>query len=143
MPREQPVGDEGYGFHIAFPNTAAGASKARRQFIAFVQHFRLEQHFVRDMEAAVGEALANAAEHGYKVCGTIRVEARLTPDCLEALVSDDGPGFSLRPVSTQRPAVNSPRGYGLFLMQTLVDELEVRDDGRAVWFRKYLQPDEA
>ncbi len=140
MASHDPIGSDGHGFHISLPNTAAAASHARRQFIRFIEHFRVSADLVADIEAVVGEALANAAEHGHKNHGTIRVEGTLTKGYLEASISDDGPGFFLRgPVSADHPPAHSPRGYGLFLIRTLVDELEFRNDGRTVWFRKRLE----
>ena len=139
MATQEPIGSEGHDFRISLPNTAAGASHARKQFVRFLEYFRLRSEVVSDLEAVVGEALANAAEHGYKRHGTIRVEALLTEAYLEATISDDGPGFFLRgPISVDHPPANSPRGYGLFLIRSLVEELEFRDDGKTVWFRKRL-----
>jgi anti-sigma regulatory factor (Ser/Thr protein kinase) len=143
MGSEELVGSDGHSFHMAIPNTAAGAAHVRKQFIRFVQRFNLRPDVAADLEAAVGEALANAAEHGYRRHGTIRVNALVTNDRLEASISDDGPGFFLRgPVSAEQPPPHSPRGYGLFLIRTLVDELEFRDDGKTVWFRKRLRTGE-
>ncbi len=138
---QNPTRSDGHGLRLALPNTAAGASHARKQFIRFVEHFRLPAELVADIEAVIGEALANAAEHGYKRHGTIRIEGSITDDYLEASVSDDGPGFFARgPVSLDHPPAHSPRGYGLFLIRTLVDELEFRNDGKTIWFRKRLGP---
>ena len=140
MASQEPIRSDGHGFHISLPNTAAGASHARKQFIRFIEHFRLSTELVDDIEVVVGEALANAAEHGYKHHGTIRVEASLTKEYLEASISDDGPGFFLRgPISVDHPPAHSPRGYGLFLIRALVDELEFRNDGKTIWFRKRLK----
>ena len=137
MASEEPLGSDGHAFHISLPNTASGAVHARKQFIKFLEHFRLDAHIVDDIQAAIGEALANAAEHGFRLHGTIRVEAVITDDYLDASVSDNGPGFFARgPVPVDCPPANSPRGFGLFLIQALVDELEFRNDGKTVWFRK-------
>jgi anti-sigma regulatory factor (Ser/Thr protein kinase) len=139
MASQDPISSDGHGFRIGLPNTTAGASLARRQFIRFIEHFRLRREVVADIETVIGEALANAAEHGYKRHGTIRVEALLREEYLEASVSDDGPGFFLRgPISVDHPPAHSPRGFGLFLIRALVEELEFRDDGKTVWFRKRL-----
>jgi anti-sigma regulatory factor (Ser/Thr protein kinase) len=137
MASQEPLRSDSHAFHISLPNTASGAVHARKQFIRFIEHFQLDSELVADMQAVIGEALANAAEHGYKRHGTIRVEAVLTGEYLEASVSDNGPGFLLRrPISVDHLPALSPRGYGLFLIRTLVDELEFRDDGKTVWFKK-------
>jgi anti-sigma regulatory factor (Ser/Thr protein kinase) len=141
MASQHPISSDGHGFRISLPNTPAAASHARKQLIRFLEHFRLGQELVDDIEVVVGEALANAAEHGHKHRGTIRVEASLTKEYLEASISDDGPGFFLRgPILLDHPPAHSPRGYGLFLIRMLVEELEFRNDGKTVWFRKCLGP---
>ena len=139
MASQDLIRSQGHGFHISLPNTAAGASHARKQFIRFLDHFRLPGETAADIETVVGEALANAAEHGHTRYGTIRVDALLTEEYLEATISDDGPGFFQRgPISADHPPAHSPRGYGLFLIRALVAELEFRNDGKTVWFRKQL-----
>lgn len=136
MALRQVVGTEDHRFHIAFPNTAAGTTEARYQMVGFIRAFRLPPEFVADVEVVVGEALANAAEHGYRARGTIIIDAKLTEQYLEATVADDGPGFFHRgPRPLQHPPAYSPRGYGTFLMHALADQLEFRNDGRTVWFR--------
>jgi anti-sigma regulatory factor (Ser/Thr protein kinase) len=56
--------------------------------------------------------------------------------CLEVIVSDDGPGFASSTIPLGHPPPQSVRGYGLFMMQRLVDIIEFRDHGRTVWFLK-------
>jgi serine/threonine-protein kinase RsbW len=138
----EAYGSAGYRYYESIPNTAAGASHVRKQFVRFIERFGLESEIVADIQAAIGEALANAAEHGYRRHGRICVEALITEDYLETSVSDDGPGFLLRgPISAEHPQANSPRGYGLFLIRTLVEELEFRNDGKTIWFRKRIRPE--
>jgi anti-sigma regulatory factor (Ser/Thr protein kinase) len=85
-PRDPP----GRAFHISLPNTASGASHARKRFVGFIASFDFAAELVADIELAVGEALANAAEHGYKHDGIICLQASLTSEYLEVSVSDDG-----------------------------------------------------
>ena len=135
----EPAGLDNNHISIALPNSPKGASTARKQFIAFLRHFGLPQRIVDDLESVIGEALANAAEHGYKPNGRLHLEARLHDTHIEITVCDDGRGFLLKgPISTTHPEPNSPRGYGLFMMQALVDQMEFRNDGKTVWFLKRL-----
>jgi anti-sigma regulatory factor (Ser/Thr protein kinase) len=70
----------------------------------------------------------------------LRVEASLGDDRIEVAVSDDGPGFFMEgPISSDHPPTESPRGYGLFLMRFMADELEFKNDGKTVWFLKRFQ----
>lgn len=125
-------------FEIVLPNSPAAAVLARRQLVAFIKHLGLKRAFIADFESAVGEALANAVEHGNANQGSLRVEVRLTEAGIEATVSDNGSGFSPRLNAVERPKAMSPRGYGLFLIQALVDAVEFRDGGKTVWFSKHF-----
>jgi anti-sigma regulatory factor (Ser/Thr protein kinase) len=141
MASQEPIESDGRRFYATLPNTALGAVRARKKFLRFISSFGVRGDLQGDIEIVIGEALANAAEHGYKHRGIICVEALLTDEHLEASITDDGPGFLLRgPISAEHPPAHSPRGFGLFLMQALVEELEFRNDGRTVWFRKVLPP---
>ena len=139
MSSQEQAGCDGRSFRMSIPSSAAGAVHLRKQFIRFLEAAHPDASTIADIEVVIGEALANAAEHGHRPHGTIRIEAAIANGSLEAAVSDDGPGFFLRgPISAEQPPPHAPRGYGLFLIRTLVDELELRDDGKTVWFRKLL-----
>lgn len=138
MAWREAVDAESHEFKIALPNTRAGAAFARKQLVHFAKHFRIKREIIADIETVVGEALANAAEHGYRARGTIVVEARVNGSDFEVIISDDGHGFTSHPISADHPAPLSPRGYGLFLMQALVDAIEFRNGGRSVWLLKRI-----
>jgi anti-sigma regulatory factor (Ser/Thr protein kinase) len=129
-------GPESHEFIIELPNTPSAAVHARKQLVRFIEHFRVAPHILAEIETVAGEALANAAEHGYRLRGTLRIHAKISRSCLEVTISDDGPGFETGPISLDHPKALAPRGYGLFMMKTFVDVLEFRDNGRAVWFLK-------
>jgi anti-sigma regulatory factor (Ser/Thr protein kinase) len=127
-------------FHLILPNAPEAAAQARRQLIRFIEHFESDPRVIADIATAAGEALANAAEHGYRPRGTIRVDACFRERTIEITITDDGPGFFLKgPVSADRASSLSPRGYGLFLMQALVDAIEFRNNGKTVWLQKRLR----
>jgi anti-sigma regulatory factor (Ser/Thr protein kinase) len=137
MQRLQPD-DADARFDIALPNSAAAAVLARRQLIAFIKDLQLAAVLVADIESAVGEALANAVEHGRRPHGTLHVQASLNGADLEVSVTDDGPGFAPGPIRPKHPVTLAPRGYGLFIIQSVMDDVEFRDGGRTVWFRKRI-----
>ncbi len=79
-----------------------------------------------DFESAVGEVLANSVEHGR---GTkITVECYSDSRRVVAEIQDYGAGF-LPPPTSEAPAGGAPRGYGLFIMRRLLDEVEFLDNG--------------
>ena len=97
--------------------------------------------FVRSqLPLVVDEAVSNAMGHG---CGwdrrrVVRVLAVLTGERVEIVVRDDGEGFERSEVADPLSGENRRRagGRGLFLMESLMDEVEYRDGGRTVVLRK-------
>lgn len=88
-----------------------------------------------DYELAVGELLANAVEHGSGE--TIRVACWYEHPSLITEVSDSGAG----PTFSDNPALRTNgrgRGFGLFLIRTLVDELQLVDGGKKARLRKIV-----
>ena len=92
----------------------------------------LSSERIEDVKTAVGEAFINAVEHGNRgredrpvtLCFT------LVSDGLRVEVADDGSGFDLERASVPHlrekiEGRESPRGWGLFLMSRLADDLEV------------------
>jgi anti-sigma regulatory factor (Ser/Thr protein kinase) len=133
----QPDRAEENRFEIALPNSPAAATLARRQLMAFIRHLRVDAPTTADLHTAVGEALANAAEHGGRLHGRLAVSAEVNGPDLEITISDNGPGFS-PPMLRTVPDALAPRGYGLYLIQSVTDEFQFRDGGRTVWFRKRI-----
>jgi anti-sigma regulatory factor (Ser/Thr protein kinase) len=86
-----------------------------------------------DIESAVGEALANCAEHGY-VCGShIDISCRYGAGELVIEIKDAGRGFDRwNSVDFSRPVATAARGYGKYIMRRLMDEIEYADGGRRV-----------
>jgi anti-sigma regulatory factor (Ser/Thr protein kinase) len=88
------------------------------------------------LETAVGEAVMNAAEHGNQHRAEIPVAVRVTAsaDALEVTVTDQGGD---RPIAeaaepdldAKVAGLQTPRGWGLFLIRNMVDELHTTSDG--------------
>ena len=85
---------------------------------------------VEDLKTAVAEACINSIEHGNKLDDTLKVGVILSmkEDSLEVKVRDEGTGV---PGEIRAPDIDkkmrgeeSPRGLGMFLIQSLVDEAE-------------------
>lgn len=87
-----------------------------------------------DFELAVGEALANCAEHG--AGATMAVELWCHGDKIVVDVSDEGHGFDPPPVAA--PHAGSTRGFGLYIMYELMDSVQFLDRGRTVRLERRL-----
>jgi serine/threonine-protein kinase RsbW len=85
---------------------------------------------IEDLKTAVAEACINAIEHGNRMNDTLSVAVILSPgeDHLEIKVIDDGAGMTQQPatpdIDRKMAGEEDPRGMGIFLIQSLVDEAE-------------------
>ncbi|WP_263410412.1 ATP-binding protein [Terriglobus tenax] len=85
---------------------------------------------IEDLKTAVAEACINAIEHGNRLDDTLSVGVILSSsdDQLEIKVMDDGAGMLQQPatpdIDKKMLGEEDPRGMGIFLIQSLVDEAE-------------------
>jgi anti-sigma regulatory factor (Ser/Thr protein kinase) len=86
------------------------------------------------LRTAVAETAMNAAEHGnhYRPDLLIGVEVVRCGDELLVRISDSGLGGPIPEVTepnleAKLAGLQSPRGWGLFLIEKMVDRVEVRD----------------
>ncbi len=88
------------------------------------------QDRIEDLKTAVAEACINAIEHGNKLNDSLSVGVVLSTseDQLQVMVSDDGAGIGITPaapdIDRKMLGEEDPRGMGMFLIQSLVDEAE-------------------
>ena len=124
-------------FHAVYPSAPGSVRVARHALVAFSQTAGLTGEALAELEIAIGEALANAGEHGHAPGGSIEVKASFTGDALTIEVKDDGPGFVgwKSPGVTARDA-RSPRGFGLHIMRAVADRIEFLDGGKRVVITK-------
>lgn len=93
------------------------------------------QDRIEDLKTAVSEACINAIEHGNKQLETEKVIVTLTIDESKLKVDVEDKGNKFLPV-TEKPDIQRkidgklpPRGWGMFLIKSLVDEVEFTSQG--------------
>ena len=92
------------------------------------------------VKLALEEALTNAIKHGNRNDPSKRVTVRfaVTDEKAVIIVRDEGPGFE--PEETPDPTTPDrlplPDGRGIMLIQSYMDEVRYRDQGREVYFMK-------
>jgi len=101
---------------------------------------------VDEVRMAVVEACINAFEHSHsaerRVDITFRVFGEATPERLEIVVHDSGIGFAVSEVEVpkieKKLRGNRKRGWGLRIIQGLMDEVQIRsgDQGTTVTMSK-------
>lgn len=108
---------------------------------------------IEDIKVAVSEACTNAVEHAYDTDeeGFMTVGFGVYPDRLDIMVLDRGQSFSMEDVRGSLGPVDSDMsveqlnegGLGLFLIESLMDKVEINgDSGVVVMMTKNLHRDE-
>src|SRR5690606_11455985 len=97
----------------------------------------LEPKTINQLKTALIEALINAAEHGASPDGKIRQKIAVGDGRIEITVSNRGVRLGDR--KERSGEKQTRRGWGLKLMQTLMDEVTVEDveDGTSIKMVKY------
>jgi anti-sigma regulatory factor (Ser/Thr protein kinase) len=115
-------------FRETFACTPLDARRARKAITAFARTW-LRGVESNDFETAVGEALANAVEHGK--ASQLTVDCRYRRNRIVAEIHQNGVGF-LPPADIHMPPHGAPRGYGLFIMSSVLDGVEYREGGTRI-----------
>jgi serine phosphatase RsbU (regulator of sigma subunit)/anti-sigma regulatory factor (Ser/Thr protein kinase) len=101
-----------------------------------IQDLNLTKDQMERLKTAVGEAAMNAMEHGNKFQAEIPVSIRIldSSQAITVQITDQGGGTPIP--ETNEPdleaklaGTQSPRGWGLFLIKNMVDEMNVTTDG--------------
>ena len=115
--------------------------KARSAVSTFASSHGFSGDALCDIETSVGEAVANAIEHGNRMHGVFTVACGFTQSVLTIEVCDGGAGFD----DSSKPAPDlaerrtpSLRGYGLYLMRTLMNRVSFENGGTTVILEKHL-----
>jgi anti-sigma regulatory factor (Ser/Thr protein kinase) len=122
-------------FHMRFPCNRKYAARARRSFTAYLAGAGIDSRVQVELESAVGEAIANAIEHGYPKARWFEIRCEIRDDEVVVEVEDDGVGFQADPT---QPPPGHVRGFGFGIMRSLVDELHILKNGRLIRFTKLL-----
>lgn len=110
--------------------------EAMTRVLAAVASLDLPRATVDRLGTAVSETTMNAIEHGNRATAGVPVEIRVTSDGreLRVTVTDEGGGRSA--VAVEQPDLEAkldgrqtPRGWGLFLIEQMVDRFATRVEG--------------
>jgi len=117
-------------FELHMPSVL-GFEKLAIDFAASVgKLMHLPAERIEDLKTAVAEACTNAIEHGNKMQPSARVSISFTIEesKLQVAVRDQGMGIGqITPPSIEHTIAGRkerPRGWGIFLIKNLMDEVE-------------------
>jgi serine phosphatase RsbU (regulator of sigma subunit)/anti-sigma regulatory factor (Ser/Thr protein kinase) len=120
---------------LSIPSAPGNERQAMEQVAAAVAELGIEPARMERLKTAVAEATMNAMEHGshYQEDQPVDIRVSATPQRLRIAITDHGGGQVLAPAGTpdleaKLQGQQSPRGWGLFLIENMVDELNVISD---------------
>jgi serine/threonine-protein kinase RsbW len=109
--------------------------RAMEEVAAAVSGVGLPQRTLERLKTAVAEATMNAMEHGnhYRAELAVLIEVSASEADLSVKITDEGSGppafHSETPdLEAKLEGMQTPRGWGLFLIKSMVDEMKVTGD---------------
>lgn len=103
--------------------------------ISSIAELDLPSSQIDRLKTAVSESTMNAIEHGnkYREELPVKIKVQVKPDLLSISITDRGGGREIPTPETpdleaKLAGLQSPRGWGLFIIKNLVDEMNVTTD---------------
>lgn len=120
-------------YRATFTSDPRNVALARKSIAGFASVCGFTEDEVADIRLASGEALSNAVEHGRGARSSgFSVACSYDDDLLTVEIRDSGSGFvSPVEVGTIEPD-DRGRGFGIFLMRRLMDDVSFARNGTAV-----------
>jgi anti-sigma regulatory factor (Ser/Thr protein kinase) len=114
------------------PSQPGMERQALEQVVSAIREVNLPTDQVDRLKTAVAEATMNAMEHGnhYRAETPVRLLVRVSSERLSVSITDLG-GGEIHPdpdqpdLEAKLAGLQSPRGWGLFLIKRMVDEMRV------------------
>ncbi len=118
------------------PSQPGNERLAMEQVAQMIQPLHLPKRRLEQLQTAVAEATMNAMEHGnhYMPEKPVSISVAVSKAVLSVRISDKG-GTQLLVNDAEPPAsprylaeLQSPRGWGLFLIKNMVDDMRITSD---------------
>ena len=120
---------------FSLPSDPGNERQAMNQVAAALANEGLPAARLDRLKTAVAEATMNALEHGnhFKTELPVKIEVESSSDAILVRITDKGGGANIPEPETPNleaklAGMQSPRGWGLFLIKNLVDEMNVTSD---------------
>ena len=122
---------------LSVPSQPGNERRAMEEVAGTVEGLGLPDRTLERLKTAVAEATMNAMEHGnrYKEEAPVLIEVSATDAELSVKITDEGSGPAAFDPQTpdleaKLDGAQTPRGWGLFLIKSMVDEMNVTGDER-------------
>ena len=118
------------------PSEPGNERLAMQRVVQAVQPLHLSQERLEQLKTAVAEATMNAMEHGnhYLPEKPVAITVQASNEALLVRIVDHGgtrllPGDTVEPdIEAKLAGLQSPRGWGLFLIKNMVDDMHIFED---------------
>jgi serine/threonine-protein kinase RsbW len=120
---------------LSVPSEPGNERRAMEEVAATVEGLGLPDRTLERLKTAVAEATMNAMEHGnhYRAELPVIIEVAASDAELSVKITDEGsgpPAFESETpdLEAKLEGMQTPRGWGLFLIKSMVDEMNVTGD---------------
>ena len=120
---------------LSIPSELGNDRRATEEVARAVSGLGLSQRTLERLKTAVAEATMNAMEHGnhYQAELPVLIKVSVSKAGLSVKITDEGRGppvfHSETPdLEAKLEGMQKPRGWGLFLIQNMVDDMNVTGD---------------
>ena len=120
---------------LSVPSEPGNERRAMEEVAGAVMELGLPERTLERLKTAVAEATMNSMEHGnhYRAELPVLIEVSASEADLSVKITDEGggpPAFDseLPDLEAKLEGVQTPRGWGLFLIKSMVDEMKVTGD---------------
>jgi anti-sigma regulatory factor (Ser/Thr protein kinase) len=121
---------------FALPSEPGNERQAMERVVEAVKELGLSDRRLARFKTAVAEATMNAMEHGnnYRPEVPVTIRVLTSETAVSVRITDEGGGAPIpEPESPDLEAKlasqQTPRGWGLFLIENMVDEMRITGDG--------------
>ena len=122
---------------LSVPSEPGNERLAMEEVAGTVEGLGLPDKTLERLKTAVAEATMNAMEHGnqYRAEVPVLIEVAASDADLSVRITDEGsgpPAFDSETpdLAAKLDGAQTPRGWGLFLIKSMVDEMNVTGDER-------------
>lgn len=120
---------------LSVPSEPGNERRAMEEVAAVVEGLGLSERTMERLKTAVAEATMNAMEHGnrYRAEAPALIEVSASNTDLFIRITDEGSGPPIPrsgapDLEAKLEGEQTPRGWGLFLIQNMVDEMRLSGD---------------
>ena len=120
---------------LSVPSEPGNERRATEEVARAVSGLGLPQRTLEKLKTAVAEATMNAMEHGnhYRAEVPVLIEVSASEADLSVKITDEGSGppafhSEMPDLEAKLEGMQTPRGWGLFLIKNMVDDMNVTGD---------------